>query len=94
MATFIMFGQYSGDAIKGIAADRTAKAEELIGKYGGKVEAMYALLGADDLVFVVDLPGTKEAMKASVALAESTGIAFRTCPAVSVSDFDGIMNDR
>ena len=50
--------------------------------------AMYAALGPYDLILIVNLPGIREAMEASVALSKLTNIAFTTCPAVSVERFD------
>lgn len=88
MATFILFGKYSTEALKKITAERTNKATNLIKKLGGKVSAMYALLGQYDLVLIADFPGTEEAMKASIALSKMTGIAFTTSPAVTVEQFD------
>jgi uncharacterized protein with GYD domain len=55
---------------------------------------MYALLGPYDLVFIVDLPGTQEAMKASVKLSKATGIAFTSCPAMTVEHFDKLMAEN
>ena len=91
MAKFLMLGKYSVEAIKGIAADRTKKGMEIIEKAGGKVNSMYALLGNYDLAFVVDFPGIKEAMKASVGLTKLTGIGFTTSPAISIEEFDKII---
>lgn len=91
MATFLMFGKYSAQAIKEASPKRTKAAEDLIKKLGGKVQAMYALLGETDLLLVVDLPGIEAAVKASVALGKMTGISFTTCPAVSVAEFDKII---
>ena len=91
MAVFFMFGKYSGEAIKSISAKRTEKAVELIKKSGGEVKSMYALLAEQDLVLIVSLPGIEEAMKASVALAKLTGIAFTTAPAISIDEFDKMM---
>jgi uncharacterized protein with GYD domain len=91
MAVFFMFGKYSSEAIKGIGARRTEKAVEIIKKLGGEVKSMYALLAEQDVVLIVSLPGVEEAMKASVALAKLTGIAFTTAPAVSVEEFDKMM---
>lgn len=92
MAMFLMLGKYSSEAMKGITADRTKKGIGTIEQAGGKVSSMYALLGAYDLAFVVDFPGIKEAMKASVALAKLTGVGFTTCPAVTVQEFDQLMD--
>ena len=91
MATYVMFGKYSLSAVKGISAARTNKVVGLVKKLGGKVDGMYALLGEKDLIFIVTLPGIKEAMKASVAFTKATGIGFTTYPAVSVAEFDKIM---
>ena len=52
------------------------------------------MLGAYDLVFIVDLPGTQEAMKVSIKLSRSTGISFTSCPAMSVEHFDRLMAEE
>ena len=88
MSTFLMFGRYSSDAVKQINAERTGKAASVIKKFGGQVSSMYALLGEYDLVLIVELPGVEEAMKASLALTQLTGISFSTSPAVTVETFD------
>ena len=93
MATFLMFGKYSPQALERMSAERTASAVDLIKKFGGEVQSMYATLGANDLVFVVSFPGTEDAMKASVALGKMTGIAFSTAPAVTVAEFDKLMGE-
>lgn len=45
MTTFFLFGSYTQDALDGIDADRTKKAEEVINGFGGKLHSVYALLG-------------------------------------------------
>ena len=91
MTTFLMFGKYSAQAIKEMSPARTQKAVALIKQLGGEVKAMYALLGETDLLLVVNLPGVESAMKASLALGKMTGIAFTTCPAVTVEEFDKLV---
>jgi len=93
MATFLMFGKYSPEALAKISAQRTKAAAKTIQDLGGEVVAVYATLGKHDLVCVVTLPGTAEAMKASVALCKQTGIAFTTAPAVTLDEFDRLMGD-
>jgi len=93
MTTYMMFGKYSADSIKRISARRTDKTIELIKKNGGELVSGYALLGETDLILVVDLPGAEQAMKTSVGLSKMTGIAFTTAPAVTVEEFDRIMED-
>ena len=88
MATFFMFGKYSVEGAKGISAKRTEEVIKVVKKFKGEVKGMYALLGEKDLVFIVNFPGTDQAMQASVALSKMTGIGFTTCPAVTVEEFD------
>ncbi len=88
MATFFMYGKYSGEAIKGMSGDRTKKALEVITRSGGTVNSMYALLGKYDIVLIVDLPSIKEVMKTSIALNKLTGISFTSFPAVNMEEFD------
>jgi len=91
MATFLMFGKYSAQAVKEASSARTQAAEGLIKKLGGEVKAAYALLGETDLLVVVDLPGIEAAIQASMALSKMTGIAFTTCPAIPLAEFDKII---
>lgn len=90
MGTYFMFGKYTPEAVKNISGKRTEEALSLLKRLGGKVKEVYALLGPDDLAFIVELPGTEEAMKASLALSRLTGIGFTTSPAVKIEDFDKI----
>ncbi len=92
MATFFMLGKYSSDALKGISSGRTEKALKLVKKFGGEIKAMYALLGEIDLVFILTFPDMEKAMQASVALNKLTGISFTTLPALSVEEFDKLMD--
>ena len=49
MATFLMSGKYSSEALAGISAERTVQVTNLIEKFGGEVQTGYALLGETDL---------------------------------------------
>jgi len=88
MATFVMLGKYSQKSVKDISAKRTEKATQLIEKNGGKVVSGYALLGEYDLVLILELPDSDQAIKTSVALSKMLGISFVTAPAVSMEAFD------
>lgn len=91
MATFVMLGKYSREAMAQISAERTEKFVKMITELGGTVRAMYATLGEVDLVIVVELPGVEQAAKASVLVSKDTGIHFSTHPAIAVKDFDQLM---
>lgn len=91
MATFVMFGNYSQEAVQNISPARTDQTMALAKKFQGEIKAIYALLGDYDLLFLVELPGVEQAMQFSVALTKLTGIAFTTAPAVPVAQFDQLM---
>ncbi len=93
MTTFLLLGKYSPEALDKISTERTASACELVKKFGGEVQSLFATLGEYDLVFVISFPGTDEALKASVALSKMTGIAFSTSPAITVAEFDKLMGE-
>jgi uncharacterized protein with GYD domain len=94
MDTFLMFGKYSPEALKGISGARTKKATALIEKLGGRVKGIYALLGQWELVCIVEMPSIQAAMQDSVDLGKMTGIGFTTAPAVPVEEFDQLMAEK
>lgn len=92
MATFFMFGNYSTESLNGICYNRTKECMRCIKDLGGEIKTMHALLGQYDLVFVAELPGVQEAMKAAVALGRITGISFCTSPALPIEKFDEMLS--
>ncbi len=93
MATFLMVGKYCCKSLENVSPERTEQAVELIKKHSGEIHSMHATLGQNDLIFLLEFPGMKEAMRASVAMSKLTGIAFTTCPAVTVKMFDRLMGN-
>jgi uncharacterized protein with GYD domain len=91
MSTYLMFGRYSMEAVKAISAKRTEKSIALIKQNGGELVSGYALLGKTDLLLIVNFPDLKSAMKTSVALSKLLAIAFVTQPAVSMAEFDKLL---
>ncbi len=94
MATFLMFGKYSAEGVKGISSARTKKAADLIKKKKGQLKAAYAMLGMADLLLIVDLPGMEAAIQTSVALGQMTGFSFCTSPAITVEEFDKLVGGK
>jgi uncharacterized protein with GYD domain len=90
MATFFMFGRYSEAALKDISPKRTEKTADIVKKLGGEYKSGYALLGKEDLVLIVELPGIEQAVQCSLQLHKLTGISFSTSPAISVDQFDAL----
>lgn len=93
MATYVMFGRYTAQALQQMSSGRTAKAVALIKQLGGHVESMHATLGDHDLVLILSFPDASQAIKASVALTKLTGIAFSTSEAVPVEEFDRLVSE-
>lgn len=93
MATFIMTGKYSLDSTKHISSRRTEQSIQLIKKNGGELKSGYSLLGETDVILIVEFPDTEQAMKTSVGLSKMLGISFTTAPAVTLDDFDKMMED-
>lgn len=91
MGVYLMFGEYSTESVGKISAQRTKDANALVDNLGGQVKGGYALLGDKDLVLIAEFPGTSAAMKASVGLSKLLGIAFSTCPAVTIEEFDKLL---
>ena len=90
MATFFMFGNYTRESMEGIDALRTEQAKTLIQDAGGETIGIYTLLGATDLVLIVELPDNEAAASVSLALSRLTGARFHTAPALDVATFDAI----
>ena len=93
MAKFLMMGKYSIEAMKEMSPQRTEKAVSVINKAGGKVDSMFALMGAFDLALIVEFPTISDAVRTSITLAKMTGIAFTTYPAITVDEFDKLISE-
>ena len=91
MNTYFMFGKYTMEGAKGISMSRTSQAQSLIKENGGLYKAGYALLGDVDMVLIVEMPDTGQAIKTSAALGTFLGISFSTVPAVSAEEFDKLI---
>ena len=91
MTTFLMFGKYSAEGIKGISAARTVEAQKIIKMNSGEMVSAYILLGENDLLLIVNFPGIDEVIKSSVALSKLFGISISTSPAITAEHFDKIV---
>ena len=91
MATFVMFGKYTSRGVREISAARTDKAIALVKENEGSIVSGYALLGESDVMLIAEFPGIKQAIKTSVEPSKMLGIAFTTCPAVTLETFDKLV---
>ena len=93
MITCFMFGRFPQEAYLDISPNRTHSAVMVLSEFEGEVKSMYALMGENDLVFIVDFPEINQALLASVALSKELGISFTTSPAITVEEFDAMMEE-
>jgi uncharacterized protein with GYD domain len=93
MATFFMFGRYTSSALGNASAERTRTVHEVVEQMGGKVKAIYALMGEYDVVIIVELPRMTEAMKVSMRLKKLTDISFFTAAAMPIEEFDQLIGE-
>lgn len=87
MSAFLMFGSYSSEALREISEQRTRQVMEMARQFGGNITAMYALLGAFDLVLIADFPTNESAVHFSTVASQVLGISFSTMPAIPVEEF-------
>jgi len=93
MNTFFMFGRYTSDAIHNVSVERTRQAHRIVEGLGGRIKAIYALMGENDLVLITEFPRMADAMKASVELKKQTDISFFTTAAMPVEEFDELVGE-
>jgi uncharacterized protein with GYD domain len=89
-----MFGSYSHETISKVSRDRTLEVLDIVKKFGGKVKGIYAVMGAYNLVLIVDFKDMSEAMKTSIEVTKATGISFSTMPAIPIEEFDKLVGNK
>jgi uncharacterized protein with GYD domain len=91
MASYILFGSYSPDAVHKISAGRTKELQSALKEAGAEIKETCALLGGQyDVLVKIEVPGVKEAMKASIQATRLTGMNFTTCATVDIEEFDKV----
>ncbi len=81
MATFIVQGRFSADAIKGLIAkpeDRREAAEKLCTACGGKLKDYYVTTGANDFLLIIEADDGEAAVIASMVAAASGAVTNMT----------------
>jgi uncharacterized protein with GYD domain len=79
MAKYVSLFKYTG-AIEGGGPERFAKAQQIVAAENGEILAVYGLLGAYDLVSVVECPDNRAAMKIAAKIGNLIGAKTRRCP--------------
>lgn len=86
MAKYVSLFKYTG-AIEGGGPDRFAKAQQIVAAENCEILAVYGLLGAYDLMSVVECPDNRAAMKIAAKIGNLIGAKTETMPALDRDDF-------
>ncbi len=81
MATFIIQGRFSAQAIRGLVAkpeDRSRAVAKLIAACGGKLKDYYMTTGENDFLIIAEAPDGEDAVVASMAAAASGTVSKLT----------------
>ncbi len=81
MATFVLQGRFSTDAIKGLVArpqDRREAVEKLTAACGGKLKDYYVTTGENDFLAIVEADDGEAAVVAGMVTAASGAVSHTT----------------
>ncbi len=86
MAKFISLFKYNG-AIEGGGPKRFAKVQQIMVDANSEIQQVYGLLGAYDILAILDCPDNRTAMKVAAKAGNLIGASSQTMPAIERDDF-------
>jgi uncharacterized protein with GYD domain len=86
MPKYVSLFTYTG-AIEGGGPERFGTVQQIVAAENGEILAVYGLLGAYDIVSVVECPDDRTAMKIAAKIGNLIGARSQTMPAVERDDF-------
>lgn len=86
MAKYVTLYRYTG-AIEGGGPERFAKVREIVAADDCEILDVLGLLGAYDIVAIVECPDNRTAMKVAAKIGNLIGARSQTMPAVDRDDF-------
>lgn len=92
MAKYVTLFKYRG-SIEGGGPERFAKAQQIMADEGGKILHVFGLLGAYDILAVVECPDNRSAMKAAAKMGNLISARTHTMPAVERDDFLKLLSE-
>ena len=98
MPKYMFRASYTAAGAAGVLKDggsaRAKAVEALVKSVGGKVEAMYWVMGADDFMLIADLPDSAAAAAASLTVGASGAASLSTSELFTAADVDAIVKRR
>ena len=96
MPKYLFQGSYTLDGVKGLlkvgGEHRAEAVDKLIESVGGKVEVFYYAFGADDIVWIADLPDEVAATAVSLKVSAGGTATVRTTRLLEPGLIDKAMN--
>ncbi len=86
MPKYVSLFNYTGK-IEGGGPERFAQAQQIVAAEGCEIDSVYGLLGAYDIVTVIDCPDSRAAMKVAAKVGNLIGARSQTMQAVDRDDF-------
>jgi uncharacterized protein with GYD domain len=92
MPRFLVQVGYTAEGLKALmkdkAAGRTATVKKAVASVGGKLEALYWVLGEDDAISIVNLPDAESAAAMGMALGASGLARTKTTRLLTADEVD------
>jgi uncharacterized protein with GYD domain len=92
MPKYLIQSSYSAEGLKGLQKDkasgRKAAAIAATESVGGKLEALYYVLGEDDLIAIIDMPDNVSASALSLAVSGTGLVRTKTTALLTVEEVD------
>ena len=86
MSTYVSLFKYTG-AIEGGGPERFATVQQIAAGENCEIKGVYGLLGAYDILAIVDCPDTRTAMKFAAKVGNLIGARTHTMSAIERDDF-------
>ena len=89
MPLYVTLGKYTAEAMKNIheVPERFQQNTKLIESKGGKLIAVYGLMGAWDILAITEFPDEKRAMSALLTVGKAGRLTTQTMTAISGEEF-------
>jgi len=92
MPKYLVQASYTAEGLKGLQTDkasgRKAAVSQAVERLGGKLDAMYYVLGEDDVIVILDLPDHVSASAFSLAVSASGLVRTKTTSLLTVEETD------
>lgn len=98
MPKFLVAAAYTAEGLQGLQRDtasgRHAAVVEAVESVGGKLEAMYYALGADDVIMLMDLPDVAAAAALGVTASGSGMVRSHATALLTIAEMDQALARR